>query len=105
MRWFGRLAAVVAVAFVSIAVAVVSTPAVSSADCDRNMSWNPVTMVCKPAPTPPAWYAAPPPYAPSFAPPNAPPPPLWPAWSPMAPMWSNGYQHWGVYVGGVWVPL
>ena len=105
MRWFGRLAAVVAVAFASMAVAVVATPAVSSAECGNNMSWNPVTMVCTPPPAPPAWYTAPPPYAPSFAPPDVPPPPLWPAWAPRAPMWSNGYQQWGVYVGGVWVPL
>jgi hypothetical protein len=106
MRWFGRrLAAVIAVAFVPMAAAVVVTPGVSSAECGPNMSFNPVTNVCKLPPAPPAWYTPPPPYAPSFAPQDVPPPPPWPAWAPHAPMWSNGYHQWGVYVGGVWVPL
>jgi hypothetical protein len=106
MRWFvRRLAACIAVAFVSMAAVVFATPGVSSAECGPNMSWNPVTNVCKLPPAPPAWYTPPPPYAPSFAPPNVPPPPPWPAWSPRAPMWSNGFQQWGVYIGGVWVPL
>jgi hypothetical protein len=106
MGWFGRrVAVVIAVAFVSMAAAVVATPGVSSAECDPNMSWNPTTGACKLPPAPPAWYTPPPAYAPSFAPQDVPPPPPWPAWAPQAPMWSNGYQHWGVYVGNVWVPL
>ncbi|MDT5258617.1 MAG: hypothetical protein QOD10_3697, partial [Mycobacterium sp.] len=63
MRWFGRLAAVVAVALVSMAAAVVATPGVSSAECGSNMSWNPTTKECKLPPGLPAWYTAPPPYA------------------------------------------
>jgi hypothetical protein len=106
MRWFGRrLAAVIAVAFVPMAPAVVVTPGVASAECGPNMSFNPVTNMCKLPPAPPAWYTPPPPYAPSFAPLDVPPPPPWPSWAPHAPMWSNGYHQWGVYVGGVWVPL
>ena len=106
MRWFGRrLAAVIAVAFGSMAAVVVATPGVSSAECGPNTSWNPATNVCKLPPAPPAWYTPPPAYAPSFAPLDAPPAPPWPWWAPHAPMWSNGFQQWGVYVGGVWVPL
>lgn len=105
MRFGRRLAAGVAVALVSMAAEVAATPAVSSAECGPNMSRNPVTNECKPPPPVPAWYTPPPPYAPSFAPPDVPPPPPWPSWAPHAPMWSNGYQQWGVYVGGVWVPL
>jgi hypothetical protein len=106
MRWFiRRLTTGAAAASVSIAAAMTAPPAVSSADCGPNMSWNPVTAVCKLPPPPPDWYTAPPPYAPSFAPPDAPPPPPWPRWAPHAPMWSNGFHQWGVYVGGVWVPL
>jgi hypothetical protein len=100
-----RLATLGAAAFMSMAALVVAPPGVSSAECDRRMSWNPVTNECKPPPAPPAWYTPPPAYAPSFAPPDIPPPPPTPAWAPQAPMWSNGYQHWGVYVGGVWVPI
>ena len=75
MRWFvRRLAVVTAVAFVSMAAAAVATPGVSSAECGPNMSWNPVTNVCKLPPAPPAWYTPPPPYAPSFAPLDVPPP-------------------------------
>jgi hypothetical protein len=105
MRFGRRLAAIVAVAFVPMAAAVVATPGISSAACDANMSWNQATNVCKLPPPAPAWYTAPPPYAPSFAPLDAPPPPPWPAWAPHAPMWSNGYHQWGVYVGDAWVPL
>ena len=106
MRWFGRrLAAVIAVAFASMVAVVVAPPGVSSAECGSNMSWNPATQVCKLPPAPPVWYTPPPPYAPSFAPPDVPPPPPWPWWSPQAPMWSNGFQQWGVYVGRAWVPL
>jgi hypothetical protein len=105
MRWFVRSAIVIAVAFVSMAATAVATPAVSSADCDPNMSWNPTTKVCKLPPPPPAWYTAPPPYAPSFAPPDIPPPPPSPPWAPQAPMWSNGFHQWGAYIGGVWVPF
>ncbi|WP_082975090.1 hypothetical protein [Mycobacterium sp. 1245805.9] len=105
MRWFGRrLAALVAVPFVSMAAAV-ATPAVSWADCDRNMSWNTATGVCGPPPAPPAWYTPPPPYAPSFAPLNVPPPPPKPWWAPEAPVWSNGFQRWGVVLGTLWVPV
>lgn len=83
MRWFGRrLAAVIAVAFISMAAAVVATPGVSSAECGPNMSWNPVTNVCKLPPAPPAWYTPRPPYAPL----DVPSPPPWPWWSPQAPM-------------------
>jgi hypothetical protein len=105
MKWFARLAAVIAVPFVSMAAVGVAMPAVSSAECAHNMSFNPMTGECKLPPAPPDWYTAPPPYAPSFAPPDIPPPPPWPAWAPRAPMWSNGYHQWGVYMGGVWVPL
>jgi hypothetical protein len=47
MRWFvRRLTAVVAVALLSMAAATVAKPGVSSAQCDRNMSWNTVTNEC-----------------------------------------------------------
>ena len=105
MSWFGRLAVVIAAAFVLMAVAVVATPAISSAECGSNMSWNPVTRVCDLPPAPPAWYTPPPPYAPLFAPPDVPPPPPKPWWAPQAPVWSNGFQHWGVVIGGAWVPI
>ena len=106
MRWFGhRLVGVFAVAFVPMAAAVIVTPGVSSAECGPNMSFNPATNVCKLPPAPPAWYTPPPQYAPSFAPPDVPPPPPWPWWAPHAPMWSNWYHQWGVYVGDAWVPL
>ena len=106
MRSFVRcLAAVIAVAFVSMAAAVLATPGVSSAQCGPNMSWNPVTNVCKLPPPPPAWYTAPPPYAPAFAPPDVPPPPPTPWWARTDPVWSNGFQRWGFVIGGVWVPL
>ena len=112
MRWFGhRLLPRVAIAFVPMAFAVLVTPAVSSAGCGHHMSWNPATGECTLPPAPPAWYTAPPAYAPSFAGQNVPPPPTWtgppppwPAWAPHAPMWSTYFQQWGVYVGGVWVP-
>jgi hypothetical protein len=65
MRWFARrLTAVMAVAFVAMAVA---APGISSAECDHNMSFNPVTFECKPPPAVSAWYTPLPPYAPSFA--------------------------------------
>lgn len=105
MRWFGRrLAAFVAVAFVSMAAAV-ATAGVSSADCGSNMSWNWATGVCSPPPPPPPWYTPPPPYAPLFAPPDVPPPPPKPWWAPQAPVWSNGFQHWGVVIGNAWIPI
>jgi len=54
MRWFVRcLAAVIAVAFVSMTAAVLATP----------------------------W------------------------WARTDPVWSNGFQRWGIVIGGVWVPL
>ncbi|MCV7103690.1 hypothetical protein [Mycobacterium palustre] len=105
MRLLVRSAAAGAAVFVSMAVAGIATPALSSAECGSNMSNDPVTGACTMPPPPPDWYRAPPPYAPSFAPPDAPPPPPWPQWAPHAPMWSNGFHQWGVYVGGVWVPL
>ncbi|WP_082973016.1 MULTISPECIES: hypothetical protein [unclassified Mycobacterium] len=105
MRWFGRrLAALIAVAFASMAAAV-ATPGVSSAECGSNMSWNPATRECKPPPASPAWYTPPPPYAPSFAGQDVPPPPPQPWWTSEPPMWSVGFHQWGIYVGGVWVPL
>ncbi|OBF50056.1 hypothetical protein A5756_22900 [Mycobacterium sp. 852002-53434_SCH5985345] len=106
MRWFARrLTAVVAVAFVAMAVAVIATPGISSAQCDHNMSFNPVTFECKPPPASPAWYTLPPAYAPSFAGQEVPPPPPQPWWTSEPPMWSVGFHQWGIYVGGVWVPL
>jgi hypothetical protein len=105
MRWFARLAGVIAVAFVSMAAVVVATPAVSSAECDRRMSWNPVTGECKLPPPPPEWYTAPPPYAPAYAPPDVPPPPPTPWWARTDPVWSNGHHQWGIVIGGAWVPL
>ncbi|OBH29349.1 hypothetical protein A5692_21075 [Mycobacterium sp. E342] len=106
MRWFVRRPAAVAVAFVAMAVAVIARPAISSADCDHNMSWNPATLECKPPPpAPPPWYTPPPPYAPSFAGQDVPPPPPQPWWTSEPPMWSVGFHQWGIYVGGVWVPL
>lgn len=105
MRWFfSRLTAVTALAFVPAATAVIATPAISSAECDPNMSFNVATWECKP-PTPlPAWYAAPPPYAPSFAGQDVPPPPPRPWWSPNEPMWNAGFHQWGTYFDGTWVP-
>lgn len=111
MRWcFGRVAAVIAVTFVAMAVAVLVTPGISwgtpAAQCDPNWSWNPATLECKPPPALPDWYALPPPYAPSFAGQDVPPPPpVQPPWAPQAPMWSNRYHQWGFYAGGAWVPL
>ena len=106
MSWFGRrLAAVIAAAFVPMAAAVIATPGVSSAQCDRNMSWNPVTNECKPPPPPPAWYTPAPPYAPAYAPPDVPPPPPTPWWAKTDPVWSNGHHQWGIVIGGAWVPL
>lgn len=104
-RLVSHLAAVIAVAFVSMAVAVIGTPGVSSAECGPNMSWNPTTNVCKQPPAPPEWYRPPPPYAPAFAPLDVPPPPPTPWWAPQAPAWSNGFQHWGVVIGTIWVPI
>ncbi|OBK00473.1 hypothetical protein [Mycobacterium sp. 1245852.3] len=104
MRWlFGRLTAVVAVALMTMVVAVIATPAISSAQCDRNLSFNVSTFECKPRPAPPPWYAVPPAYSPEFAS-DVPPPPPRPAWSPNEPMWSVGFHQWGAYFDGVWVP-
>lgn len=107
-----RLTAAIAVVFVAMAVAVIATPGISSAQCDPNMSWNEATGECKQPAAPPAWYTPPPPYAPSFAGQDVPPPPQWtgtqppwPWWAPQAPMWSTGFHQWGIYVGGVWVPI
>jgi hypothetical protein len=106
MRWLGhRLVCVFAMAFVPMAAAVLVTPAVSSADCGFNMSWNPTTRECKQPPAVPAWYTPPPAYAPSFAGQDVPPPPPRPWWSPEAPTWQVGFHQWGVYLNGVWVPL
>ena len=109
MRWcFSRVAAVIAVAFIAMAVAVLVTPGISwgtpAAECDPHWSWNPATLECKPPPAMPDWYALPPPYAPSFAGQDVPPPPPRPWWSPNAPMWSVGFHQWGAYFNGVWVP-
>lgn len=105
MSWSGRLAAVIAVAFVLMAAAVGARPGVSSAECDRNMSFNPKTNECKLPPPPPAWYTAPPPYAPMYAPADVPPPPPTPPWAQTDPVWSNGFQRWGIVIGTIWVPL
>ncbi|PIJ30028.1 hypothetical protein BMW24_022580, partial [Mycobacterium heckeshornense] len=65
MRWFvRRLAAVVALMLAPTAAVMIATPGVSSAQCDRNWSRNVWTGECKPPPPVPAWYQAPPPYAP-----------------------------------------
>lgn len=103
-RFVRRLTVVIAVAFVALTVAVIATPGISSAQCDRNMSWNWATFACEPPPAPPAWYTPPPPYAPSFASQDVPPPPPRPSWSPNEPMWSAGFHQWGAYFDGVWVP-
>ncbi|CDO90809.1 hypothetical protein AWC29_17760 [Mycobacterium triplex] len=101
MRFFvGRLTAVIAVVF----AAMIATPGTSWAKCDQTMAWNEVTGECRLPPPPPAWYVAPPAYAPSFAGPDVPPPPPRPWWSPNAPMWSVGFHQWGAYFNGVWVP-
>lgn len=106
MRWFfRRLTAVVAVAFGALSVAMIATPGISSAECDRSVSWNLATRECQPRPAPPPWYTPPPPYAPSFAGQDVPPPPPQPSWTSDAPIWSVRYHQWGVYVGGAWVPL
>lgn len=106
MRWFfGRLPVVIAVAFVPMTAAVIATPAISSADCDPNMSFNVATWECKPRPAPPAWYVTPPAYAPPFAAQDVPPPPPpRPWWSPNEPMWNAGFHQWGTYFTGTWVP-
>jgi hypothetical protein len=106
MRWFvRRLAAVIGVAFVPMSVAVIATPGVSSADCGPNMSLNRATFGCNQPPAPPDWYTAPPPYAPEYAPPDVPPPPPAPWWAHQNPVWSNGFQRWGVVLGTLWVPI
>lgn len=106
MRWFARrLTVVIGCAFVGMATAVISTPGISSAECDRNMSWNVSTFECKPRPAPPPWYTAPPAYAPPFAAQDVPPPPPpRPWWSPNEPMWNAGFHQWGTYIVGTWVP-
>jgi hypothetical protein len=105
MQWFvRRLTAVIAAAFAAMAIAVIATPAISSAQCDLNMSWNWATNECKPPPPLPAWYTPPPPYAPPFASPDVPPPPPRPWWSPNEPMWNAGFHQWGTYFTGTWVP-
>jgi hypothetical protein len=106
MRWlFGRLTAVIAAAFVPMAAAVIATPAISSAQCDPNMSWNVATWECKPLPAMPDWYITPPAYAPPFAAQDVPPPPPpRPWWSPNEPMWNAGFHQWGTYIVGAWVP-
>ena len=90
MRWFvRRVTAVVAVAFVAMTVAVIATPAIGSAQCDHNLSFNlsfnPATRECKPPAAAPDWYMPPPPYAPSFAGQDVPPPPPQPWWTSEAP--------------------
>jgi hypothetical protein len=105
MRYFGRrLVLVLTVMFVSMVATVFVTPGISSAQCGRNMGWNPVTGECKTPAAPPAWYTAPPAYVPSFAGQDVPPPPPRPWWSPNEPMWSAGFHQWGTYFTGVWVP-
>lgn len=106
MRWFvRRLAAVIGVAFVPMSVAVIATPGVSSAECAPNMSWNRATSECKQPPAPPDGYTPPPPYAPEYAPLNVPPPPPAPWWAQQSPVWSNGFQRWGVALSTLWVPI
>lgn len=105
IRFAHRLAAVIGVAFVLMAAAVAARPGVSSADCGRNMSYNPTSYVCNVPPPPPAWYTAPPAYAPAYAPPDVPPPPPTPSWAKTDPVWSNAFQRWGIVIGGAWVPL
>jgi hypothetical protein len=106
MRWFvRRLTVVIAAAFASVAAAVVAPPGISSAACDANMSYNEATNECKPPPPPPPWYVPPPAYAPSFAGQDVPPPPPKPWWANSSPQWQVGFQQWGVYMNGVWVPL
>lgn len=106
MKWFvRRLTAVIAVAFIAMAVAVFATPGISSADCDTNMSFNPATLGCTPPPALPDWYTVPPAYSPPFAAQDVPPPPPpRPWWSPNEPMWNAGFHQWGTYLTGVWVP-
>lgn len=75
MQWFvRRLTAGIAVAVAAMAVGMFATPAIGSAECDRNMSWNRTTEECKPPPPLPDWYTAPPDYAPEFAAQDVPPP-------------------------------
>lgn len=104
MSWFGRLA-VSAVVFVLIATAVLTRPGIAAAECAPNMSRNPTTLECKQPPAPPGWYAPPPPYAPAYAPRDVPPPPPTPPWAKTDPVWSNGFQRWGIVIGTAWVPL
>ncbi|WP_108925777.1 hypothetical protein [Mycobacterium montefiorense] len=107
-----RLTAAFSVVFATMAVEMIATPGVAiakpgigGAQCQAtNMSWNEATGECKPPPTAPAWYVAPPAYAPSFAGQDVPPPPLRPSWSPNAPMWHVGFHQWGAFFNGVWVP-
>lgn len=106
MRWFGRrLVAVIAVVSALMAAAVLTKPGIGAAACGPNMSWNPATDECKQPSAPPAWYTPPPPYAPLYAPTDVPPPPPTPWWAPSAPVWSNGFQRWGIVIGTAWVPL
>jgi hypothetical protein len=94
-----RLVADLAVALVSMAVVMVATPAVSSAQCDPNFSRNVWTNECKPPPPPPPWYNPPPPYAPKFAPQWIPPPPVpAPGGPPLHPVWDQGRGQW-IWVG------
>jgi hypothetical protein len=104
MTWFvRRLAAVVALVSVPAVVVIVATPAVSSAQCDRNFSRNVWTGECKPPPPVPAWYQPPPAYAPPFAPPDVPAPPPQPQGAPSVG-WDPGHQQWGIWEGPVWIP-
>lgn len=56
MQWFvRRLTTGIALAVAAMAVGVIATPAIASAECDRNMSWNRTTEECKPPPPLPDW--------------------------------------------------
>jgi hypothetical protein len=98
-RFFRRLAAAVAVAAIPLAAAAVATSAVSSAECDPNLSRNVWTNECTPPPAPPAWWTPRPAYAPPFAPLDVPPPPPPPPWAQqLHPVWDGGSQQW-VWIG------
>jgi hypothetical protein len=102
-RFVRRLAAVVAFALVPMAAVLVATPAISSAQCDRNWSRNVWTGECKPPPPVPEWYQPPPAYAPPFAPQDVPPPPPQPQNAPSLG-WDPGHRAWGIWEGPVWIP-
>jgi hypothetical protein len=113
-----RPAALIALTFAAMTIVTLAAPEAAASPCQKLWLWNPVTNECRPPPPPPPatlgrpippppWYTQPPPWAPPWAPASVPPPPPTPAWAPsdVRPVWDPGRKDWGMWIGGVWVPL